>query len=118
MFSKSAARTTLGYLTQLLRTKTRYSLLMQRLSLTIARFALSAGIGGAMLFVVKSVREATSPAFDSVIKNELAALRFPPYYLFGFVLVGLGLICGAAAVRRQEHRQRWRLLIGVLCLAL
>ncbi len=90
---------------------------MQKVWLTIARFALSAWIGAAVLFVVTSVREATSPAFDSLIKNELAALRFPPYYLFGFVLVGLGFVCGAAAVWRQEHRRRWRLLIGVLSLA-
>jgi hypothetical protein len=91
---------------------------MQRLCLTIARFALSAWIGAAVLFVVTAVREATSPAFDSLIKNQLAALRFPPYYLFGFVLVGLGLVCGARGVRRQDHRRRWTLFVGALGLSL
>ncbi len=91
---------------------------MQRLCLTIARFALSAWIGAAVLFVVTSVREATSPAFDSLIKNELAALRFPPYYLFGFVLVGLGLACGAVALRRESPRRRWMLFVGMLAAAL
>ncbi len=91
---------------------------MQNLCLTIARFALSAWIGAAALFVVTSVRETTSPAFDSLIKNQLAALRFPPYYLFGFVLVGLGFVSGTIGLRRATSRWRWGLFVGTSGLAL
>ena len=90
---------------------------MQNLCLTIARFALSAWIGAAALFVVTSVREATSTAFDSLIKNHLAALRFPSYYLFGFVLVGLGSVCGAIGLWRAS-RQRWGLFVATSGVAL
>ena len=91
---------------------------MQKLCLTIARFALSAWIGAAALFVVTSVREATFPAFDSLIKNQLAALRFPSYYLFGFVLVGLSFVCGTIGLRRATSRWRWSLFVGTSGVAL
>ena len=89
---------------------------MQKFCLTIARFSLSAWIGAAALFVVTSVREATFQEFDSLIKNQLAALRFPSYYLFGFVLVGLGFVCGTIGLRRATSR--WRLFVGTSGVAL
>ena len=91
---------------------------MQRVCLTIARFALSAWIGAAALFVVTSIAEQRSTAFGSDVKNVLAAVRFPAYYGFGFVLVGLGLVGGVVGVDRLQNRRRWFALVGCLALAL
>ena len=91
---------------------------MQKLCLTIARFALSAWIGAAALFVVTAVREVTCPAFDSPIKNQLAALRFPPYYLFGFVLVAVGFVSGLVGLRRAASRRRCHVFVGTAVIAL
>lgn len=91
---------------------------MQRLCLTIARFALSAWIGAAALFVVTAIAEQRSTAFGSDVKNVLVMLRFPSYYGFGFVLVGLGLVVGAVGIDRPRNRRRWFVLVGSLVLAL
>ncbi len=56
------------------------------------RFCLCAWLGAAALFVVAGVREVMSPAIDQPTKNLLVTLRFPPYYLFGFSLVGIGTL--------------------------
>ena len=91
---------------------------MKRLCLTIARFVLSAWIGAAALFVVTSIAEQRSTAFGSDVKNVLAALRFPAYYSFGFVLVGLGLVGGAMGVDCTNRRRGWLTIVGCLTLAL
>ncbi|MBI1312325.1 hypothetical protein GC176_13630 [bacterium] len=56
------------------------------------RFCLCAWLGAAALFVVAGIREVTSPGIDQPTKNLLVTLRFPPYYLFGFSLVGIGTL--------------------------
>jgi hypothetical protein len=56
------------------------------------RFCLCAWLGAAALFVVAGVREVMSPGIDQPTKNLLVTLRFPPYYLFGFSLVGIGTL--------------------------
>ena len=66
---------------------------MSRVCLLLARFALSAWVGAAALFVVNGVREVTSTDFDSMTRDRLVALRFPAYYEFGFALVGVALVC-------------------------
>lgn len=91
---------------------------MQRFSLMIARFALSAWIGAAALFVCTSISEQIAPAFDSGIKNTLAAVRFPWYYGFGFGLVGTGFVGSVIGVRRTEQRHRWAVIVTSLVLAL
>ena len=91
---------------------------MQRMCLTIARFALSAWIGAAALFVVTSIAEQRSTSIGSDVKNVLAALRFPAYYWFGFVLVGLGLVGGAVGIDRLRQRGRWLAIVSCLWLAL
>lgn len=91
---------------------------MQRLCLTIARFSLSAWIGAAALFVVTSIAEQRSTAFGSDMKNVLAALRFPSYYCFGFVLVGLGLVGGVLGIDRLRQGRRWFTIVSCLVLAL
>ena len=91
---------------------------MQRLCLTIARFSLSAWIGAAALFVCTSISEQISTAYDSDVKNVLATLRFPWYYLFGFVLVGVGLVSGAMGLSRSQHPRRWAIIVSSLVIAL
>ena len=94
--------------------------LMQKISITIARVALSAWIGAATLFVVTSISEQTSNASEMTldVKNHLAALRFPWYYLFGFVLVGAGLISSAIGFSGSQNRRRRGIIIAILGLAL
>jgi hypothetical protein len=82
--------------------------------LTLARLAFPAWIGAAILFVINGVRLATSPAFDGVTRNHVAAIRFPPYYVAGACLLASG-ICGLLAhrPRLELSRGRWW-----MCLAL
>ena len=91
---------------------------MQRLCLTIARFALSAWIGAAALFVCTSISEQLAPTFGSDVKNTLAVIRFPWYYGFGFGLVGIGFVGSVIGVRRTKQRHRWAVVVTSLVLAL
>ena len=56
------------------------------ISVTLLRLLLAAWIGAAILYVITSVAEQTSPNFDSVTRDQLATVRFPLYYQFGFVV--------------------------------
>ncbi len=86
----------------------------------ILRFCLCGWIGAASLFVVTGIREVTSPLFEPLVKNQLAALRFPAYYAFGFALVGISFVVAlllnsepAGGTRRLKVI---RILVGlVLC---
>ncbi|REJ86997.1 MAG: hypothetical protein DWQ34_20665 [Planctomycetota bacterium] len=71
---------------------------MSRVCLMLARLTLSAWVGAATLFVMNGVREVTSTDFDSLTRDRLVALRFPGYYQFGFVLLGVALLCLLAAL--------------------
>lgn len=55
---------------------------------TITRLLLPLWIGGAVLFVVTSVAEQRFPEFDSAIRDQLAAIRFPWYYLYCWLTLG------------------------------
>jgi hypothetical protein len=87
---------------------------VRRHCLTVARVVLSAWVGAAALFVVNGVRMVTSHSFDSVARDHIALIRFPPYYLLGFVLVGMGLLCILGA-GEFPHR---RAVLGLLSAAL
>jgi len=67
--------------------------LLSRFCLALARVLLAAWVGAATLFVVNGVRLVTSPHFDSIARDEMTLIRFPSYYLFGFVAVVVSLIC-------------------------
>ncbi len=67
---------------------------MNRCLWIVMRFCLCAWLGAAALFVVAGIIEVTSPGIDQPTKNLLVTLRFPPYYLFGFSLVGIGTLSG------------------------
>jgi hypothetical protein len=70
---------------------------MFRLAIAVARFALSAWVGAAALFVVTGIREVRSTLLDSYTRDVLVGIRFPSYYLFGFSLVGLAALAMLAA---------------------
>lgn len=98
---------------------------MRSFCLTIARLSLAAWVGAAGLFVATSIREVRPRQagfefeFDSTTKDQLVTLRFPLYYQFGFVLVGVGLLaaiatCGHPAVGRRRARVAVALLVIAL----
>lgn len=92
---------------------------MGKLALAVARLALSAWVGAAVLFVITSVREVRHGGFDSATRDVLAAVRFPPYYAFGFVLVGIGLFGTAIAWQQGAIRRRRALaVLGLVAAAL
>jgi len=86
---------------------------MQKLSLALARFSLSAWIGAAVLFVVTSVSEQISTQYGSDVKNILAGLRFPWYYLFGFSFVSTGLVTSIFGLSGVQNRRR-RAFVAVM----
>jgi hypothetical protein len=100
-------------------TSFRKAPLVTRTGLAVARFSAAAWVGAAALFVVTAVREVTYPGFDSLTKDELALLRFPAYYAFGFVLVGLAFLSAVwAGCMERESRRRNSLAAGLLGIAL
>lgn len=84
----------------------------------LLRFSLAAWIGAATLFVVTGVREVTSPLFESLTKNQLAALRFPSYYLFGFVLISVAVASAVGLVLTKAGSGRLKLATGLIAAAL
>ncbi len=84
---------------------------MSRFALTIARFAASAWVGAAVLFVINGVQQATSGQFESMTTDQLVLLRFPAYYLMGFVLVGAAFLGSAVSEEAVSFRRRGVLLV-------
>ena len=87
---------------------------VRSLCLTISRFAISAWVGAACLFVVTTLKEVRSPQLDSVTKSELAVLRFPVYYTFAFSLVVVALILAVCSLQSMPARRRWVAISSVL----
>ncbi|MCA9110217.1 MAG: hypothetical protein KDA52_09735 [Planctomycetaceae bacterium] len=83
-----------------------------------ARFALSAWVGAAVLFVINGVLLVTSPAFDSAGRDHIALIRFPPYYVTGAVLMGF-TCAGLLAARGLTGltNRRWATLLILTLLA-
>ena len=82
-----------------------------------SRLAISFWVGGAILFVITSVAEQRHPQFDSLIRDQLATIRFPLYYIFGWVCLGTTLIASVIAAMLNKDCLRKRLL-ACCCLAL
>ncbi|MFM7057638.1 MAG: hypothetical protein ACKO2P_12030 [Planctomycetota bacterium] len=73
-----------------------------------------------MLFVITSVAEQVHPRFDSAIRDQLAAIRFPFYYLFCWCCLGTHVLTTAAIAWLGRHESRTRPLAtaGLATLAL
>ncbi len=80
-------------------------------SILTARLSIGFWVGGAMLFVITSVAEQRHPQFDSVIRDQLATIRFPLYYIFGWCCLGTTLLATAAGSILNSGRMRSRLLM-------
>jgi len=92
---------------------------MTNFCLMVSRYSLTAWVGAAVLFVVTAVQEATSDQFDSPTLSNLALVRFPAYYLFGFVLIALALFFGCLARNHADvGRRRMRFCLILVALAL
>lgn len=81
---------------------------LSAISSLLVRLALGCWVGGAVLFVITSVAEQTSPMFDSRTRDQLATIRFPYYYLYCWICLGtalaaavLGAICSSKCLRRR-----------------
>lgn len=87
------------------------------LAIVVLRLMLSAWIGAAILFVITSVAEQTSEHFGSLIRDQLAAIRFPHYYFFGCCIHVSCLVLSAfvAMVSANAVRRRF-LYVGVFVL--
>jgi len=75
--------------------------MVRAVCLLLARFCSAAWVGAAALFVVNGVQEVMSPNFESATKDQLALIRFPAYYGFGFVLVAGALLTTFVAGRKS-----------------
>jgi len=91
--------------------------IVRSLSVIAARLSLSLWVGGAMLFVITSVAEQTYSEFDSVIRDQLATIRFPLYYLFGWGCLGIATVSTALGALLQRGCLRKR-MIAAFCLTL
>ena len=80
-------------------------------SILLTRMALSIWVGGAILFVITSVAEQVHPSFDSVIRDQLATIRFPHYYRFGGICLGVSLAGSLFAAVRCSGPVRKRMWI-------
>lgn len=70
-----------------------------------------------MLFVFTSVAEQQFEGFASSIKNQLALIRFPLFYVFGFTLLGVSMVCGAARISKGERDKTTLIVFGLLAIA-
>jgi hypothetical protein len=91
-----------------------------RVALSLLRVVLPAWVGAAVLFAINGASE-QGFGFELLVRDQLAQLRFPAYYAFGFISVGLCLIlCGVALAGLASYRRRlaWSLLLLVIVLSL
>jgi hypothetical protein len=89
---------------------------MAKVLIGTARFALSAWVGAAVLFVVVGIQEVRSSEFDSIHRDLLVGLRFPPYYAFGFALMSLAWLALTAGLFAPRQNRRRLLCFSALVL--
>jgi hypothetical protein len=92
--------------------------MIRAVCLLMARFCAAAWIGAAALFVVNGVQEVTSPTFESSTKDQLALIRFPAYYAFGFALVVGALLTTLCAGRKSLGSIRHAMIAVLLAASL
>jgi hypothetical protein len=89
-----------------------------RIGLAVARLASAAWAGAAVLFVITALREVRHAGFDSATKDQLALLRFPAYYAFGFVLVSMAIAGTMLGLLGRQKGQRLRIVAAAWLLGL
>lgn len=75
------------------------------------RFVLAMWVGAAALYVITSVAEQMSPDFDLRVRDQLALIRFPLYYRFGFGCHLVAVIAGMIAWRTAPENRRSTFLV-------
>jgi hypothetical protein len=77
-------------------------------------------VGGAVLFVITSVAEQIHPGFDSTIRDQLAAIRFPLYYLCCWCCLGLHVATSLlnAWICQRHGRSRYTVAATLATIAL
>lgn len=93
--------------------------ILTSLSLFVARTAITAWIGAAILFVIVGISEVTHAAFSSEIRDHLVVIRFPWYYRFGFTAITASLV-STLLVSPGAHfssRRKW-ITVGLLIAAI
>ncbi len=90
---------------------------MSRLLLTLLRVTLSLWVGGAILYVITSVAEQRYTAFDSSIRDQLAAIRFPLYYVYCWLTLGTSCLTAVILLTITQPRSGTLLLVTTLCCA-
>ena len=63
-------------------------------ALVVMRLVLAGWVGAAVLFVATSIAEQVFPDFNSTIRDQLATIRFPLYYITGTACCTLVLASG------------------------
>lgn len=91
---------------------------LSNLLCTVARLLLCFWIGGAVLFVITSVAEQRHPAFNSLIRDQLATIRFPLYYQFCWSTLGGSLTATLAALLTDTNCRRKQLTISAALTAI
>ena len=88
-------------------------------SVASVRFLLAAWVGAAVLFVITSVAEQTSVKFDSVTRDQLATVRFPYYYHFGFASLIAAFFASVVAIATatSDVRRKWFVVGGLVAVA-
>lgn len=61
---------------------------VKRIAIAWARFATSAWVGAASLFVITAVMEVTDSRLESTVRDILVTVRFPAFYAAGAFLLG------------------------------
>lgn len=87
--------------------------------IAFTRFLISAWIGAAVLFVITGVQEITNKNLTSDVRDILALIRFPSYYIFGFICVTASFMMSIRVSRHYEvSRIRLRCFQILLFIAL
>lgn len=88
-------------------------------SVASVRFLLAAWVGAAALFVITSIAEQTSVNFDSVIRDQLATIRFPLYYRFGFASLIAAFVASVVSTVTAAscERRKWAIVSVLVALS-
>ncbi len=82
----------------------------------ILRLCISGWVGAAILFVILTVQEIRLGQFESILLDRLILIRFPIYYGFSFVMIGLASLAGGLywVLKSPSHTVK----IGISCVLL